>query len=130
MRFLIIDDDPVSRKALNALLSQYGRTIEASTGRYAIELVRKALIDHQPFALITLDIMMPDLDGHATLSAIRTLEATTRETPAKIFMTTSLGDGRNVSQAFREHCTGYLTKPIDLDKLVQLLHEHGLVLPP
>jgi two-component system chemotaxis response regulator CheY len=127
MRCLIIDDDPVCRKALAAVLGQHGRVAEAATGRHALDQVRKAIADKQPFALITLDIMMPDLDGHATLTAIRALEQQAGATPTKIFMTSALGDGRNVSAAFREQCTGYLTKPVDFAKLVDLLHEHGLI---
>lgn len=127
MRCLIIDDDPVCRKVLATVLGLHGRVAEAATGRHALDQVRNAIATKQPFAVITLDIMMPDLDGHATLTAIRSLEQAAGIAPAKIFMTTSLGDGRNVSSAFREQCTGYLTKPVDLTKLVALLQEHGLI---
>ena len=130
MRCLIVDDDPVCRKVLGAALRAYGTVEEAATGRDAVKCVRAALVARQPFTLITLDIMMPDLDGQAALATIRSLEAAeglTGAAGAKIFMTTALGDGKNVMAAFREQCTGYLTKPIDLEKMFIQLKAQGLI---
>ena len=130
MRCLIVDDDPVCRKVLCAALSPYATVDEASTGRDAVEAVRRALMDDQPYGLVTLDIMMPDMDGQSALVAIRALEGVKglpAASAAKIFMTTALGDGRNVLSAFREQCTGYLTKPIDLERMFGQLTEHGLL---
>ena len=132
MRCLIDDDDPVCRKVLCAALRAYGTVEEAATGRDAAESVRLALGSRTPFRLIMLDIMMPDMDGQAALAAIRALEqkhGVTRADEARIFMTTALGDGKNVMAAFREQCTGYLTKPIDLEKMFIQLKTHGLIPP-
>lgn len=130
MRCLIVDDDPVCRKVLCAALRAYGTVEEAATGRDATNAVRQALAEHQPYRLITLDIMMPDMDGQGALAMIRAMELAhglTKADQARIFMTTALGDGKNVMEAFREQCTGYLTKPIDLEKMFVQLKKHALI---
>ena len=130
MHALLVDDDPVCRRVLNAALRSYGVVTEAASGREAVEAVRNALLAGRPFDLITLDIMMPDMDGQAALMAIRSLEAV-KGIPsgqgAKILMTTAMGDGRNVLNAFREQCNGYLIKPIELEKLYLELAKLGLI---
>lgn len=126
MRCLIVDDDPVCRKVLSAALRAYGTVEEATNGRDAVAAVRVAVQAQQPYDLITLDIMMPDMDGQAALTAIRALEIAAGPGGAKIFMTSALGDGKNVMAAFREHCTGYLTKPIDLEKMFIQFKTSGL----
>lgn len=130
LRTLIVDDDPVCRALLAAALRPYGEVDQARSGRYAVEAVRTALAAKRPYDLITLDIMMPDLDGQAALTEIRVLERAAKLTSssgARIFMTTALGDGGNVMNAFKGACTGYLTKPIDLNRLLTQLREHGLI---
>lgn len=130
MRCLVVDDDPVCRKVLAAALKPYGEISEATTGREAVEQVRHALLGDRHFDLITLDIMMPDMDGQAALVSIRSLEAV-KGLPsghgAKVLMTTALNDGKNVLAAFREQCSGYLIKPIELEKLYLELGKLGLI---
>jgi two-component system chemotaxis response regulator CheY len=130
MRCLVVDDDPVCRKVLAAALKPYGEISEATTGREAVEQVRQALLGDRHFDLITLDIMMPDMDGQAALVSIRSLEVV-KGLPsghgAKVLMTTALNDGKNVLAAFREQCSGYLIKPIELEKLYLELGKLGLI---
>ncbi len=129
MRCLIVDDDAVCRKVLSVALSPLGEVVEATTGREAVESMRASLMSGQRFDLVTLDIVMPDMDGHSALVAIRALEGVKGIQPghgAKVFMTTALGDGKNVLAAFREQCCGYMTKPIDLDRLFAQLRDHGI----
>lgn len=130
IRCLVVDDDPVCRSLLVALLRTQGEVEQARSGRYAVESVRSALLAGRPYDVITLDIMMPDMDGQAALTEIRAQEAAAQllgPKAAKIFMTTALGDGGNVMTAFKGACTGYLTKPLDLARFLALLREHGLI---
>ena len=129
MRSLIVDDDAVCRKLLVAALATLGPLQEAPSGCAAVEAVHRALLADAPYDLITLDVMMPDMDGQSALVAIRSLEGVKgfREgTGAVILMTSAVGDGENVLSAFREQCNGCLTKPIDLERLYSVLSEHGL----
>jgi CheY-like chemotaxis protein len=133
MRSLIVDDDPVCRKVLNAALRAYGPVDEARSGREAVDALRRSLTGGERYDLITLDIVMPDMDGHSALVAIRALEGVkglTAGSGAKILMTTSLSDGQHVIAAYREQCSGYLTKPIALDQLFDRLRAEGLIADP
>jgi CheY-like chemotaxis protein len=124
MRCLIVDDDPVCRKVLCAALRAYGSVEEATSAREAIEAVRRAMVDQRPFRLITLDVMTPDMECQTALAAIRALAS---EPGTKIFISTSVSDGKNIPADCREHCSGLLTKPIDLEQMFVLLKTNGLI---
>jgi two-component system chemotaxis response regulator CheY len=92
--------------------------------------VRLALEAGEPYNLICLDIMMPEMDGKAALKAIRDLEETaglTYGAGAKVIMTTALNDPRNVFASFNALCDAYLVKPISKSKLLDLIRSFGLV---
>lgn len=127
MKTLIVEDDFTSRMILQEILKHYGSTHIAVNGKEAVAAVRAALDEEQPYDLICLDIMMPEMDGQQALRLIREQEEAMgilSNRGAKIIMTTALDDARNVMSAFNNLCDGYLTKPIRkstlIDKLQQL----------
>ena len=81
-RILVVDDDDAARQAAaHSLQLMAGwEVVEAYCGAQAIESAKQ----HQPDAIL-LDVMMPDLDGPATLAALRA-DDTTRAIPV-IFLT-------------------------------------------
>jgi two-component system chemotaxis response regulator CheY len=122
---LIAEDDLTSRILLQEILKRYGPVHTVVNGREAVEAVRAAMKLGEPFDLICLDIMMPEMDGYEALKEIRGMERSRgvlSSEGAKIFMVTALGDVKNVMQAFRE-CDAYLLKPIDKWKLLERLRE-------
>ncbi len=127
MKFLIVDDDEVSRKLLAKILGPLGRCDMAENGVEAVRAVSRAWRRGEPYDLVTLDIMMPEMDGQEALCEIRKLEYDQgihgRE-GTKVLMVTALEDTRHIVAAFRAGCEGYIVKPIDrqavLDKLVEL----------
>lgn len=115
MRILIAEDDQTSRLLMQGLLKPYGSVDLALNGKEAVAAVRRALEAGTPYDLITLDIMMPEMDGQEALKGIRALEEAQgilSSDGAKIMMTTALGDMKNVSSAFHGLCDAYLIKPI------------------
>lgn len=77
-----------------------------------------------------MDIRMPELDGQETLSMIREIEYSEGVMgldAVKVIMTTALDDFDNIRNAFRNQCEGYLAKPVDKDKVIRILTEHGLI---
>ncbi len=125
-KFLVVDDEFGARKLLLTYLQPLGECDIAVNGKEAAEAVKLALQDKKPYDLICLDIMMPELDGQATLRAIRALEDDAGIDPGdgvKIIMTTCLDDARNVMQAFREQCEAYIIKPIEREKLYEQMRK-------
>jgi len=130
LRALIAEDDPTSLLLLKKLLEPYGPPVTAPDGAQAIAAFEQALEEDRPFDLVCLDVMMPGMDGHEVLAAIRAAESNRGlliGRGVRILMTTALGDSENVMKAYRGRCDAYLVKPIDRDKLVKHLESFGLV---
>jgi two-component system chemotaxis response regulator CheY len=132
MKTLIVEDDFTSRLLLQELLKGYGPVHVAVNGREAVAAVDMALHAGEPYDLICLDVMMPELDGHAALKEIRSLEEArgiTSTYGSKIIMTTALTDPVNVMHAFYELCDAYVFKPIEKAQLITELEKLGLYHP-
>ncbi|HWN93220.1 MAG TPA: response regulator, partial [Verrucomicrobiae bacterium] len=84
---LVVDDEPDIRMLLRDQLELEGfRVLEAGRALEAVELARERLPD-----LITMDLMLPDLDGFEAIRLLRENERT-RETPVIILSAIELGD--------------------------------------
>ncbi len=129
MKCLIVDDDFVNRKLLQSILRKFGDCDIAANGGEAIQAFQAALDGHAPYDLVTLDIMMPDMDGQQVLAEMRRMESD-RDIGGlkgvKVIMVTGLGDAENIMSAFNRQCEGYIIKPIDRGKVVHQLKELGL----
>ncbi|WP_037581161.1 response regulator [Phaeacidiphilus oryzae] len=104
---LLVDDMPDNLIALESVLRPLGRrTVRALSGTEAL----KALL-REEFAVVLLDVVMPEMDGFETAAHIRRLDQT-RDIPI-VFLT---GADRGGNLAFRGYAAGavdYLTKPFD-----------------
>ena len=129
MRILIVEDDPTSRMVLEKYLSRIGEIRCAADGEEGLAAVSEAFLENRPFDLICLDIMMPKFDGQAVLRQVREMESRkgiSEGNGAKIIMTTALSDKSNLMEAL-PRCDAYLTKPIDLAKLMFYIQKFGLL---
>ncbi|MDF1616287.1 response regulator [Petrocella sp. FN5] len=128
MKILIAEDDVVSRKLMWKILSDYGDCDLVINGLEAIDAFLLALKDHEPYDLICLDIMMPKVDGVKVLKTIRDLEIQNQiKNPAKIIMTTALGETEVVDDAFIKGANAYATKPLDIEKLIDVIKNLQLI---
>ncbi len=113
-RVLVTDDTPANRQLVGLVLTNAGLTVsEAENGLQAVE---KATAEN--FDLLLMDMQMPIMDGFTATRMLREQGLT-----QPIFALTA-----NVMQSDRERCeaagcTGFLTKPIDIDKLLATLAE-------
>lgn len=121
---LVIDDDVAARTLLRRHLVKAGyRVEEASDGRAGIELAQSRHPD-----AITLDVMMPGMDGWAVLAALRA-DAATESIP--VIMATIL-DEQHMGLALG--AADYLTKPVDrarliasVERIVGTAHDAGIL---
>ena len=130
MKCLIVEDDFTSRTVLQKLLSEYAECHIAANGKEAVKVFADSLHSSQPYQLICLDIMMPEMDGQDALKKIRRFEeehGILSTQGARIIMTTALNDMQNVKNAYHSLCDGYLVKPIIKVKLIEELQQLGLL---
>ncbi|MBF0319176.1 MAG: response regulator [Nitrospirae bacterium] len=131
MKVLVVEDDFTSRRLLQKLLAPYGACDVAINGREAVEAFTRAIEAADPYDLVCLDIMMPELDGMEALKLMRDKEKFAKIKPsneAKIIMTTALDSPKDIIEAYYSGgCTDYLVKPIDTKKLLTLLRDYGLI---
>ena len=110
---LVIDDDATARDLISDCLVQAGfAVITAAGGREGLKRAK----EYHPIA-ITLDVMMPDIDGWTVLSALRG-DPELADIP--VVMATIVDEQRH---GMALGAVGYLTKPIDRDKLVDLVRK-------
>jgi PAS domain S-box-containing protein len=112
---LVVDDDPNVRDLLTRFLAKEGlRVYCAESSTRAVELARQL----RPLA-ITLDVLMPELDGWTVLAALKT-DPVTADIPV-IMLTIE----DNPARGFTLGASDYLTKPIDWPRLATVLHKYA-----
>jgi two-component system chemotaxis response regulator CheY len=130
MRVLIVDDDFDSRRLLQKIIYPYGYCDVAVDGEEAVEAFRRALRDAEPYDLICLDIMMPNMDGQQALREIRDIEreeGVAKDKAAKVIMVSALDDSKELHDAFfLGEATSYLVKPIRKQTLLEEMKNLGL----
>ena len=111
---LVVDDDATVRSLLAKTLEKEGyRVVLASNGVEALSLARQ----HRPQA-ITLDVLMPQMDGWRALKELKA-DAALRDIP--VIMVTVLNER---GMAIPLGAADFMTKPVDRQRLTALLREH------
>jgi signal transduction histidine kinase/DNA-binding response OmpR family regulator len=111
---LVVDDDPVARDLLQRALTRAGFRVECATdGEEAIRLARTL----RPQA-ITLDVMMPGVDGWTTLAA---LKADPELADIPVIMLTIVDDK---NKGYALGASDYMTKPFDREQLAAVLAKY------
>jgi CheY-like chemotaxis protein len=114
---LLIEDNPSNAKLIDRILAGRGRTrlITAMQGRMGLELAAQ----HRP-DVILLDINLPDISGHEVL---RRLRSDHRTESIPVVMVSADATPNQVDRMLAAGASGYLTKPVDVRRLLSLLDE-------
>jgi signal transduction histidine kinase/CheY-like chemotaxis protein len=117
---LVIDDDPTQRDLIQRFLTREGFYVRTATGGGAgLRLARQL----KPVA-ITLDVMMPEMDGWSVLQALKR-DADLCDIP--VIMLTMVDDPQ---RGFTLGAADYATKPVDRARLSQILKKYTCPHPP
>jgi serine phosphatase RsbU (regulator of sigma subunit) len=115
-KVLIVEDQPVSRKILEAMLAKSYTVISAPSGRDAIRLAQENNPD-----LVLLDIEMPEMDGFETMEALR--NRIIDEAVPVIFLT-AREDSESREKGLEAGAVDYITKPYDRQELSIKVKNH------
>ena len=114
-RILIVDDDMRNVFALTSVLEEKGVTvIVGRNGKEGIEKLQQS----NNIDLILMDVMMPEMDGYTAMQEIRKLEKNAR---IPIIALTAKAMKEDRERCIEAGADDYLTKPLDIDKLISLL---------
>lgn len=103
---LVVDDDAMNRMVLQRSLEREGHAVRvAANGRAALELLRS-----EPFDIVLLDVLMPEMDGLELLELIQS-DDELRATP--VIMISALEDMASVVRCIELGAEDYLPKPFD-----------------
>jgi two-component system chemotaxis response regulator CheY len=127
MRSLIVDDDEIGRLMLSTFLEDFGPCDQAENGKQALDLIDCAAAEGSSYSLICLDIIMPVMDGTATLKEIRERDRH-KGTRTKVFMISACSSPQDIEDAFFEgDCDDYVVKPFQREAVAQMLQRHKLI---
>jgi PAS domain S-box-containing protein len=109
---LIIDDETVVRRIATSALTHYGyRVRQASSGREGIEILRE---EKGAIALVLLDLNMPGLSGHETLSELRTFAP-----DVEVLVSSGYGEEQAMSLFSGQRVSGFIQKPYTTARLLE-----------
>ncbi|WP_328422668.1 HAMP domain-containing protein [Streptomyces sp. NBC_00443] len=116
-KVLIVDDDIRNVFALTSVLEQHGLSVlYAENGREGIEVLEQ----HDDVAVVLMDIMMPEMDGYATTTAIRRMP---QFAGLPIIALTAKAMKGDREKAIESGASDYVTKPVDPDHLLAVMDQ-------
>ncbi len=119
LRVLIAEDNPVNQRLASRLLEKRGHSVAlAGNGREAL-----AAIEKERFDIVLMDVQMPGMDGIEATAAIRSREKITGNHVPVIALTAHAMKG-DQERCLAAGMDGYLTKPIRIKDLDDLLQKH------
>jgi signal transduction histidine kinase/CheY-like chemotaxis protein/HAMP domain-containing protein len=114
---LVVDDDVRNVFALTSALEMHGASVlYADNGAEGLRLLE----DHPEIDLVLMDVMMPEMDGNETTTAIRLMPG--REQLPVLFLTAKAMPGDR-EKSIAAGASDYITKPVDLDRLLQSMKQ-------
>lgn len=111
---LIIDDEPDAGRILSKLLTEKGYTAKVcTTGTEGLKLIKR-----EPFDLVLLDVILPQMDGIQTLRQIKELRPNTA-----VIMMTGHESVKTAVEAMKLGAYDYLSKPLTMDRLGESIRQ-------
>lgn len=113
IHILLVDDEKLVRSVMADMLSKNGILVtEASSGNKAV-----GLFAGRPFDAVLLDMIMPDMDGIATLKELKKINP-----DVPVIIVTGYGDVATAVEAIKIGAYDYVEKPVDENRIVLTIH--------
>jgi DNA-binding NtrC family response regulator len=113
-KILVVDDDENIRRTMKAILEDENYSVDLATnGKEAIRMSNEKI-----YNIALLDIRLPDIDGVALLKLMKEYVPRTRK-----IMITGYPSVQNAVKAVNKQADAYLLKPVDIEKLLQIVKE-------
>lgn len=118
MRILYVEDDPINRKVMQAMMSKAGLQLdEAVDGQVGLDRV-----EHDAYDLILMDLRMPNMDGLTAIKHIRAREDEKAQTPI-IVVTADTADNMR-AECLAQGANDIVYKPVPFNRLFELIAAH------
>lgn len=122
-QILVVEDDPVTQRALAATLAPYGTVKVANDGIEAMQLFEQAWSELHPFDCIFLDLLMPKAGGKETLKALRETEDQLGIfgcARARVIITSAVDKPAAIIELLHQGGDDYIIKPVSAAQLKEL----------
>ena len=122
-KILLVDDVFINRMIVKELLSDSELVLdEADDGKTALDMFSASTINH--YDIIFMDIQMPNMDGYEASLAIRAMDRQDAKTIPIVAMTANAFK-EDVEKALQCGMDAHLAKPLELDKLMEILVKYA-----
>ena len=117
LRILVAEDNDINWEIISAMLSMFGITSErAENGKVCVDMIREA--EEESYALIFMDIQMPEMNGLDATRTIRKLENKWVSSIPIIAMTAD-AFSENIMECMNAGMNGHIAKPIDVKLVIK-----------
>ncbi|MCR5094988.1 MAG: response regulator [Lachnospiraceae bacterium] len=116
LHILVAEDNDINWEIISAMLAMFGITADrAENGRICVDMIRAAAEDR--YALIFMDVQMPEMNGLDATRAIRALEDPRAAVP--IVAMTADAFSENVTECLNAGMNGHIAKPVDIKLVIK-----------
>lgn len=114
-RILIVDDALIMRLMLKKTLATYGYEVvgEAANGKEAVQMYKKLKPD-----LVTMDIVMPEMDGIQALKHILAFDS-----KAKVIIISVIDQRKSLIEAIKAGASDFIIKPYETDRVISAVED-------
>jgi len=115
-KIMIVDDSRFMRKMLSDILTEEGHKIvgEAENAKEATELYSRLKPD-----LLTLDIVMPEVEGENAFSALKTIVS--EDPKARVIVVSALGQEQVIKECMEAGAKSFIPKPFQSENVARVV---------